>query len=75
MTVKVGQLGADNDPREIKRGTRQHLRVVGIDRFAADRDDHRAHLNNEDTGIDTWVLIRRMKPNARGYRLVEDVAE
>lgn len=68
--VKVGQLWADNDKREIAKSSRQRLRVVAIDRKSA---KPKLSLNNEDTGKATWVKLSRMRPNSTGYRLLEDV--
>jgi len=71
--IRLGQTWADNDPREIKAGTRQRLRVIGYCRppFC---EEAKAHLRNEETGVETWVKFSRMRPNSRGYRLVQDVA-
>lgn len=66
--VKYGQLWADKDSREVKAGKRQHLRVEGLDRFGA-RETWKVHLNNEDTGIESWVRQDRL---VKRFRLVED---
>jgi hypothetical protein len=61
--VRHGQLWADRDAREVRRGTRQRLRVVGIDHAAG------IHLNNEDSGVDSWVRRDRL---IRRFRLVQE---
>lgn len=70
--VKVGQLWADNDRREARDGKRQHLRVVALGWSQEHPQRPLAHLNNEDTGVATWVRVDRMRPNSTGYRLVEE---
>lgn len=69
VMVRHGQLWADRDSREVKAGKRQRLRVVGLDNFGP-RETWAVHLNNEDTGIDTWVRRDRI---FKRFRLVEDV--
>ena len=66
--VRHGQLWADRDSREVKAGKRQHLRVVGLDTFGP-RETWAVHLNNEDTGIDTWVRRDRL---LKRFRLVAE---
>lgn len=62
--VRIGQLWADRDSREVKAGKRQHLRVVGIH-----NETKQVHLNNEDTGVDSWVKRSRM---GKAFRLVQE---
>jgi hypothetical protein len=62
--VRHGQLWADRDSREVKAGKRQRLRVVGIH-----NETKQVHLNNEDTGVDSWVKRDRL---VNRFRLVQE---
>jgi hypothetical protein len=66
--VRHGQLWADRDSREVKAGKRQRLRVIGIDNFGP-REEWRVHLNNEDTGVDSWVKRSRIQ---KAFRLLQE---
>ncbi|MFI0265685.1 hypothetical protein [Streptomyces luteogriseus] len=59
--VEPGQVYADNDPRKEGRT----LRIESLDGLYA-------YAVDESTGITTRILKRRLYPNARGYRLIED---
>jgi hypothetical protein len=62
--VRIGQLWADRDAREVRAGNRQRLRVVGLDQFGP-RESWAVHLNNEDTGVDSWVKRSRIEKALR----------
>ncbi|MFE9834075.1 hypothetical protein ACFYP4_02830 [Streptomyces sp. NPDC005551] len=63
FVVEPGQVYADNDPR--KEG-----RAIHIDSI----DGRHAYATVVETGAPTKILLRRLYPNARGYRLLPDDA-
>jgi hypothetical protein len=60
--VKVGQVWQDNDPRMWER----KLRVVGVGFGFVFMED--------SGGKKRRYLLRRMRDNSRGFRLVEEVS-
>lgn len=65
--VVVGQLWADNDSR-LHGAPPRIVRVVSI-------GTTHAVVENHQTGKRTLIALKRFRPNANGYRLIEDVTK
>lgn len=81
--VKPGQIFADNDPRSEGRTLRvdEIENGVALCTILTNRHITEYWLRQEDSwvkdqiGHRTRIKVRRLYPNARGYRLIEDVKE
>jgi len=69
MNLKMGQIWQDWDIR-----FRNHLkpRLLKVINFP---NDLMVQVQNIDTGRKTIISKHRMKPNATGYKLVENIKE
>jgi hypothetical protein len=68
VTVKVGQVWEDNDPR----GYGRQLKVVAIEgAYAICEVVYAGRFSDVVAGTRRKILLRRMRPNSKGYRLVE----
>lgn len=64
--VKVGQIWKDND----KRACEKFLRITAVGELKAEVE---ASWDKSQWFSNRPILLKRFKPNATGYRLVEDV--
>lgn len=84
VTVRVGQIWADNDPRNAGRTLRVDAVAAGkaLCTTLTNADDQQRGLDGvgrlpkswytDRRGKQTKISLKRFKPNATGYRLVED---
>lgn len=84
VPVRVGQIWADNDPRSAGRTLRVDAIVDGkaLCTTLTNADDQQRSLDGagprpkswyrDRRGKQTKISLSRFKPNATGYRLVED---
>jgi hypothetical protein len=66
--VRVRQVWASNDKRDIADGLRQRLEILNV-------NGDTAQVYNQDTERRTSIRLERFKPTSTGYRLVSDTGE
>ena len=65
MTVEIGQVWEDLDPRMIRETGRRRFVIIGF-------RGEQAHVWDVDTRLETHISLRRLRSGSRGYRLAPE---